>query len=160
MPSLASWTAEDSTRFYSGEAVYTKDFDLTASDLNNKSLSLDFGPGTPVEETPRQHGTCALLESPVREAAVVFVNGQRSGSVWHPPYTLDITSQLHAGHNHLEVRVANLAINELSGQTLPDYRLLNSRYGQRFIPQDMENLQSLPSGILGAVKLFATEKVR
>jgi len=157
MPSLISWTAEDSTRFYSGEAVYSKDFDLTSAQLKGNDVSLDFGEGIPVEATPRQHGTRALLESPVREAAVVFVNGQRSGSVWHPPYILDITSQLHEGHNHLEVRVANLAINELSGQTLPDYRLLNLKYGQRFIPQDMENLQPLPSGILGAVKLLATK---
>ena len=94
-----------------------------------------------------------MLESPVREAAVVLVNGVRVGSVWHPPYTLDITSQLRPGTNHLEVRVGNLGINALAGRAPADYRLLNSRYGTRFIPQDMQNLQPLPSGILGAVTL-------
>ncbi|NYF80363.1 glycosyl hydrolase [Granulicella arctica] len=158
LPTLLSWTEKDDTRFYSGEAIYTKDFDLTAAQLQGVTLAVDFGPGATIEPDPHQHGTRALLESPIREAAVVFVNGQRAGSIWHPPYTLDMTAQLHAGHNHLEIRVANLAINGLAGHTLPDYRLLNLRYGQRFVPQDMDNLQPLPSGILGPVKLIATER--
>ena len=37
----------------------------------------------------------------------------------------------------------------------PDYRELNQRYGERFQPQDMENLQPLPSGLLGPVRLIA-----
>jgi hypothetical protein len=51
--------------------------------------------------------------------------------------------------------VGNLAINELAGTSLPDYRLLNRRYGERFSPQDMENLQPLPSGLLGTIRLIA-----
>ena len=39
---------------------------------------------------------------------MVTVNGARAGSVWHPPYTLEITAQLHPGVNHLEVRVGNV----------------------------------------------------
>jgi len=31
--------------------------------------------------------------------------------------------------------------------------LLNQRYGERFTPQDMGNLQPLPSGILGGLRL-------
>lgn len=95
-----------------------------------------------------------MLESPIREAAVVMVNGVRAGSVWRPPYSLDITSQLHPGMNHLEIRVGNLGINALAGCVPADYRLLNSRYGTRFVPQDMQNLMPLPSGILGPVKLI------
>ena len=45
-------------------------------------------------------------------------------------------------------------INELAGQTLPDYKLLNLRYGVRFTPQDMQNLKPLPSGLLGPIKLL------
>jgi len=49
----------------------------------------------------------------------------------------------------LEVRVGNLAINALAGRSAPDYRLLNLRHGERFQPQDMENLQPLPAGLIG-----------
>ena len=51
--------------------------------------------------------------------------------------------------------VANTAINELAGQSLPDYKLLNMRYGNRFQPQDMDNLKPLPSGILGKLTLVS-----
>jgi hypothetical protein len=49
--------------------------------------------------------------------------------------------------------VANLAINEMAGHALPDYRLLNLRYGTRFVPQGFEKFQPLPAGILGTVEL-------
>jgi hypothetical protein len=49
--------------------------------------------------------------------------------------------------------VGNLAINELAGQSMPDYKLLNLRYGVRFQPQNMEGLKPLPAGLLGGLKL-------
>jgi hypothetical protein len=73
--------------------------------------------------------------------------------VWHPPYTLEVTSLLRPGTNELTIIVGNTAINSLAGTALPDYRLLNDRYGQRFTPQGMENLQPLPSGLLGGLRL-------
>ena len=97
------------------------------------------------------------FEGPVREAAVVYVNGQRAGSVWHPPYAVKLTGLLRTGENQLRIVVANTAINEMAGAALPDYRLLNSRYGERFTPQDMEGLQPLPSGLLGDLRLVARE---
>jgi hypothetical protein len=97
----------------------------------------------------------ALLDPPVRDAAVIYVNGKRAGSLWHTPYELDITSLLKPGNNALEVRVANTAINRLSGEALPNYQLLWARYGRRFDPQDMENLLPLPSGLLGEVELIS-----
>ena len=42
------------------------------------------------------------------------------------------------------------------GRPLPSYRLLNLRYGERFTPQDMKDLQPLPSGILGPVRWSRT----
>jgi hypothetical protein len=96
-----------------------------------------------------------MLESPLREAAVVFVNGQRAGSVWCPPYQLEITSLLHPGANTLRIVVANLAINALAHQPLPDYKPLVAKYGDRFQDQDMSNLQPLPAGLLGNVRLVA-----
>jgi hypothetical protein len=51
------------------------------------------------------------------------------------------------------VVVGNLALNALAGQRLPDYKDLIEKYGNRFQPQDLENLQPLPAGMLGPVKL-------
>ena len=96
----------------------------------------------------------AYLESPLREAAQVYVNGQSAGYVWHPPYRLDVSNLLKPGSNELRIVVGNTAINELSGTSLPDYRLLYARYGTLFEPQGMQNLQPLPSGILGPVTLI------
>ncbi len=44
-------------------------------------------------------------------------------------------------------------LNSLTGRALPTYRLLHQRYGERFVPQDMVNLEALPSGILGGLRL-------
>lgn len=155
MENLRSWTDDEDTRFYSGSAVYEKDF--TAPVVSGARVYLDFGPGTVVEPQKPEAHFRALLESPVREAAQVFVNGQAAGSIWKPPYRVEMTTLLHAGTNHLKIIVYNLAINELSGRELPDYRLLNSRYGQRFVPQDMDNLQPLPSGLLNTPRIVMEE---
>jgi len=72
----------------------------------------------------------AYLEGPVREAAEVYVNGQRAGVVWHPPCTIDVTTMLKTGRNELRIVVGNTAINSLASRALPDYRLLNDRYGE------------------------------
>ena len=39
----------------------------------------------------------------------------------------------------------------MAGRALPDYRVLNQRYGVRFEPQDMDQIRSEPSGILQPV---------
>lgn len=155
MARLRSWTTDEETRFYSGLAIYRKEVKLPATVAAHQSqIILDFGPGTPIEPASSEpNGMHALLDSPVRESAVVVVNGERAGVVWHPPYELDITGYLHASENTLTITVGNLAINEMAGRTLPDYRLLNLRYGERFVPQDMRDLRPLPAGILGPIRL-------
>lgn len=143
---LASWTDDEKTRYYSGVASYQRTLDIAKLDAR---FILSLGAGTVVPFDEKQRGSRAWLESPVREAAEVFVNGQRVGSIWAPPYEIDITRYVKAGSNDIELRVGNLAINTLAGRAAPDYRLLNLRYGERFQPQDMENLQPLPAGLIG-----------
>jgi hypothetical protein len=155
MPSLVSWTENAKTLYYSGVATYTKTFDLTAKPAAGLPILLSFGQGTPIQNAPRHMGTQALLDPPIQAAAVVYVNGQRAGSLWHPPYKLNVASLLKQGSNTIEVRVANTAINERAGEALPDYRLLWAKYGRRFEPQDMNHLEPLPSGLLGTVQLIA-----
>ena len=154
MDRLGSWTDLDGVRFYSGQAVYQKTLALTDSMLKQgERIYLNFGEGVPIEPHHRQNGTQAWIESPVREAAVVYINGYRAGSVWCPPYELEITTFLHSGTNDFRIVVRNLAINEMAGKSLPDYRLLYDRCGKRFDAQDMNDLQPLPSGLLGPISL-------
>ena len=156
MAQLRSWTDDAATRYFSGVATYTNEVTVSAAQLKDNRITLDFGPGTALDSTPAvPAGMRAMLDSPVREAAQVFVNGQRAGAIWHPPYTLDITPLLRAGTNQLEIRVANLGLNALAGHALPDYRLLSARYGQRFVPQDTDLITARPSGILGPVIVTA-----
>ncbi len=163
MQNLTSWTAVPGRSFYSGTVTYEKTVKIGADELRpGQAVDLDFGVGTPVEKpvpltTPNMR---AYLESPVREAAQVFVNGKAAGYVWHPPYRVDLSPYLKAGENELKIVVGNTAINELAGTSLPNYRLLYDRYGVEFIPQGMENLQPLPSGILGGVTLVVSHTGR
>ena len=75
--------------------------------------------------------------------------------MWCPPYSIEVTEFLARGSNRLRIAVANLAINEMAGRALPDYRLLNLRYGTRFEPQDMDQVQPVPAGLLGAIRLVS-----
>jgi hypothetical protein len=156
MNRFASWTEVAGKEHFSGTAVYQKTFAVDGLRLPGwRYLYLDFGEGTPVtaQEHRSGNGMRAMLESPVREAAIVFVNGKRAGSVWHPSYEIDITGLLHAGENTLRIVVANLAINALAAQPPPDYRALIARYGDRFQDQDLKTLEPLPAGILGPVRI-------
>jgi hypothetical protein len=96
----------------------------------------------------------AWFEGPVREAAVVYVNGQRAGSAWCPPYKVDVTGLLKRGENVIRIQVANTAVNHMAGRALPDYRLLNLRYGTRFEPQDMDKIQPVESGLLNPIRII------
>ncbi len=155
MDTLHSWAGEEAFRYFSGRAAYEKILDLSAENIAGKSLLLDFGEGTVVAKPDPlpEFNLRAYLEGPVRDAAEVFVNGTSAGVVWHPPYVVDLTELVKPGKNELRIVVGNTAINTLAGRALPDYRLLNDRYGERFVPQGMENLQPLPSGIVGPLRL-------
>jgi hypothetical protein len=158
---LRSWTEDEATRFFSGSAVYEREVSLADALLApGRRLVLDFGRGQPLADPGPRARVRALLDPPIREAAVVLVNDKRAGSLWCPPYTIDVTGLLRPGANRVRVQVANLAINRLAGEGLPDYRLLNLRYGERFKPQDMDDLKPLPSGMLGAVRLVAIDAAR
>jgi len=76
--------------------------------------------------------------------------------VWCPPFRLDVTSLVRAGRNTVTIRVGNTAMNHMAGRPLPDYRLLNLRYGERFQAQGMELIRPLPSGLIGPVALAVT----
>ena len=151
---LASWIDLPGRRGFSGVATYQRELTLSAADLEApQKIAISFGLGTPMPETPLKNGMRAWFDAAVREAAVVYVNGARAGATWAPPYRVAIGDRLVAGKNTLRVEVANLAINGMAARALPDYRLLNLRYGVRFEPQDMDQVRPTPAGLMGPITL-------
>ena len=158
MDKVAAWTEAAERKYFSGQVTYEKTVSIDPSLLASKRrLYLNFGEGTPVMADDKRAGPGmrAMLEGPVREAAVVYVNGKAAGSIWCPPYEVDIAALLHPGENDIRVVVASLALNLLAKGPLPDYKDLNAKYGERFQAQDLTNLQPLPAGLLGPVRLIA-----
>jgi hypothetical protein len=156
MDQLRSWTDDEDSRYFSGTATYEKEVTLPDGFIKpGLSVQLDFGEGKPLPEQTLRAGMQAWFEAPVREAAIVYVNDQKAGSVWCPPYKLDVTRFLRAGKNQIRIVVANLALNYMAGHRLPDYRLLNLRYGERFQAQDMDKVQAIPAGLLGPIRLLS-----
>jgi hypothetical protein len=186
-PTLTDWTVNPATLYYSGEAVYTRDFPYSLDHAPLSAghphthifLEIEGGkalPGAP--SSPPEHpalgpnglpdpritrpgpGMHAYYDPPVREAAIVFINGQRAGSLWHPPYRLDVSKLLKPGQNHIEIHVYNTALNAWSKLPPHDYKPLIEKYGDRFQMQDLNKVQPIPSGILGAIHLISEEPSR
>jgi len=176
--SLPSDWNTGATQHYSGEAVYSQDVTLDKLPGGKVFLSIDGGspePGAPnapagpertksdllPDGTPNPlvtrpgPGTHAWYLAPIREAALVTINGKPAGALWHPPYRLDVTSLLKPGVNHIEIHVYNTAFNAWSALPPHDYKPLIAKYGDRFQMQELDKVKPLPSGILGTVKLEA-----
>jgi hypothetical protein len=154
-----SWSSNAATQFFSGTATFTRNLTLTSSEAGSR-IYLDFGDAVPTQRealsarTLRGYSFAALVTPPIREAATVFVNDKRAGSLWAPPYRMDVTGLLRVGANSIRVEVYNTAINELAeGGRIANIDALTEQYGQRFKLQDFDNLKPLPSGILSSVKL-------
>lgn len=101
---LTSWHRSDDCRmrYYSGTAVYTTGFEVPADLLaGGERILLDLGE--------------------VCDIARVELNGRDLGTVWTPPFSLDVTGALRSGRNRLKVSVANTWINRLIGdEHLPE----------------------------------------
>ena len=152
---LHSWTDDEATRYFSGSVTYEKTFAVPKEMLqDNGRVRLDFGEGQGAAEQQLRSGMQAWFDAPVRDAAVIYINDRRAGSVWCPPYSIDLTTLLHSGENKIRIVVANTAMNYMAGHSLPDYRLLNLRYGERFQAQDMDKVQPIASGLLGPIRLI------
>jgi hypothetical protein len=94
--SLKPWN-EDTTvaiKYFSGSATYQTTFNLFKSQLKSP-LILDLGR--------------------VEIMARVKLNGNDLGTLWKPPFRIDISKALISGNNTLEVEVTNLWVNRLIG---------------------------------------------
>jgi hypothetical protein len=157
-----SWADTAATRFFSGTATYRTRAVPASVRLPGARVFLELGAAVAVDRealpggTMRGNSFAALIAPPIREAAVVFVDGRRAGAVWAPPYRVEVTSLLHEGSNEFQIDVFNTAINQLAaGGRLPDVAAVTDRYGQRFRLQDLDNLQPIPSGLLTLPRLVA-----
>ena len=160
-----SWADDPSTKYASGTAVYERSVDVPATfRAEGARMVLDFGSAAAIDREPLPDGTmrgnsfAALIAPPIREAATVFVNGRRAGTIWAPPYRVDVTALLRPGSNDIRIDVYNTAINQLAeGGRLPNVEAVAERYGQRFRLQDVDTVKPIPSGIM-AVPRLVTER--
>jgi hypothetical protein len=116
----------------------------------------------------------------VHDLARVTLNGRDLGVLWHPPFTLDVTSALKPGTNRLEIAVTNTWHNRLVGDEqfpadfewgedrgdkghalkgYPDWFLKNQARPEKnrkcFVVwyYHRKDTPLLPSGLLGPVRL-------
>ncbi len=133
---LDSWTAQagDTYRNFSGTALYRLEFDA-------KGL------------------THALLDlGEIAHTAKVRLNGKPAGTCWAPPHRLPLLGLLEKGNNVLEVEVTNLAANRIADldrrkvewKAFHEINFVNIDYK----PFDASTWPTLPSGLLGPVKLI------
>lgn len=125
---LTDWSenTDPAIKYYSGRAVYHNTFDV----VKGTRVQLDLGK--------------------VVAIAKVKVNGKYVGGVWTPPYTLDITDDVHEGKNELEISVVNTWVNRLIGDSfLPEAErktwTMMKVYNEKSKPE--------PAGLLGPVNI-------
>lgn len=130
--SLKDWTsrAENAIRYYSGDAVYSKAFELPTLPSARQSLILDLGE--------------------VHEEARVKVNGVDLGVLWTKPARVDISRAARIGRNELQITVENLWPNRLIGDAClpPDQRTTETN-----VRKFNCNTPLYPSGLIGPVRL-------
>jgi hypothetical protein len=155
---LGDWTRrpEDGIRYYSGTAVYRKQFDVPSLESGCRTF-LDLGS--------------------VKNIAQVKLNGRNLGVVWTAPWQMEVTGTVRPGVNGLEIEVANLWPNRLIGdgmlpkekrRTLTNVKTYETplppeanypTYGCRACDARRKSDKPpglLPSGLLGPVTLQAT----
>lgn len=136
MDSLTDWSRSplDSIRYYSGAAVYRKTFRAARPE--------------PGERVVLELGRVGVL-------AELRLNGHELGGLWTPPWQVDVTDALRQGDNTLEIRVVNLWVNRLIGDSrLPPADRPTWSAVAPYHPEDPLE----PSGLLGPVLLRAFDQ--
>ncbi|MNL04174.1 Glycosyl hydrolases family 2, sugar binding domain [compost metagenome] len=127
--SLQDWSlhSDQRIRYFSGTAIYTKQFESALSPDKNTAVYLDLGT--------------------VKNIAEVTLNGKKLGIIWTAPWQVNIAPALKQGSNELKIEVVNLWPNRLIGDAaLPkEQRLTNTNIS--FKKED----KLLASGLLGPV---------
>ena len=127
---LISWSTHSDAgiKYFSGEATYSKTLSVPGEMLApDKRLYLDLGK--------------------VAVMAEVKLNGQRLGTLWKPPFRVDITKAAKPGANQLEVKVVNLWPNRLIGdEQLPEDSERHPDGSLKTWPQWLQDGRPSPTG--------------
>ena len=135
LKNLASLTEnqEPGIKYFSGTATYTKTVTADKNWIGGKGqLWLDLGD--------------------VKNIAEVKVNGKVLGVVWKRPFRVDISNELRAGDNLIEVKVTNLWVNRLIGDQQSS---VAKKISYTTMPFYQANSPLQPSGLLGPVKIIS-----
>ena len=101
----------------------------------------------------------AMVQPPIREIAVVTLNGEECGTLYAPPYRLDVTDSLRPGDNVLRITIGNataaaLAAPDAARGLEADVAASHEQYGVRFRMQDVDHAaDGLRSGLLAVPTL-------
>jgi hypothetical protein len=149
------WEDEPELAAYSGTARYRTTVDL--DDSLTGSVLLDFGPVQPYDagetegEGLRGNSYRVRAATPVGEVVQVMINGQHCGTLWAPPYAIEVGDRLQCGQNEIELLISNTAAAALAHDTALQRMVQTSRshYGQRFVMQDLDlALDGVSSGLM------------
>jgi hypothetical protein len=120
----------DDVKYYSGTMIYENKFTYKPdSKLKSVSIQIDS----------------------IFNIATIVVNEINCGTLWTPPYSLDITKALKPDENKIEIEVTNTWHNRLIGDNLlpPDKRITWTT-----APFRLKDKPLLPAGIIGDVKII------
>ncbi|MFD3274671.1 glycosyl hydrolase [Aquirufa echingensis] len=131
MSELQAWNqhADAGIKYFSGTATYSHAIEVPSTSAGSK-WQLDLGD--------------------VKNLAEIYVNGQWVATCWKQPFVADISKQLHAGANQLEVKVVNSWVNRLVGDAQPNVKRIT------YLSMPMMIQPTMPletSGLLGPVQI-------
>ncbi len=133
MKKLIDWSKSDDAgvKYFSGMGTYTKTVQASPEWFHKGAhLWIDLGD--------------------VKNLAIVTVNGQDLGEVWHAPYRVDATMALKPGANQIKIEVVNAWVNRLIGDQQPGA----TKYTFADVKPYNAHSPLLPSGLLGPVTLI------
>jgi len=131
---LNDWTKNPDSliRYYSGTAIYTKNFTYNG---DTQKAWIDLGAFSSIAE--------------------VKINGIACGTLWTPPYRLDISKAIKKGENQISIEVVNTWANRLIGDSkLPE----DKRITKTTAPFRLEGKPLNPAGLLGPITIQIEEK--
>lgn len=149
-PALVSWPLVDNPgiKYFSGTAVYNKDFDLPeGAHSGDSQIVLDLGA--------------------VYDIADVYLNGVHLGILWKPPFRVDITKAARKGTNKLVVEITNSWQNRLAGdgrlpkaERVTRSNMIYSRFVYSDTKVEWKDQILSDSGLLGPVRIRTAKTVK
>ncbi len=138
---LFDWSQDPETQYFSGTAEYSTQFEIPQEFIKSRFQG--------ASRTRVNLGD-------VFDIAEVTINGTHIGTAWWGTRIIEIPSSiLKQGMNKIKIRVTNCLLNRVIGYARrgipwkPDYYFVDKKY-RPFAP---ENMELLPSGLLGPVVL-------